>query len=90
MHPIMHFLLQTVENKPLNIKTNLPKPLDYYFIVFFFITFFLFEELEGVMNSMLSLILVVTENRDDLIRKFCNKVVETNSEEDTSLSRLRM
>ena len=42
------------------------------------------------MNSLLSLILVVTENRDDLIRKFCNKIVEANSEEDTSMSRLRM
>lgn len=48
------------------------------------------SELEGVMNSLLSLILVVTEKRDDLIRKFCNKVVEANSEEDTSLSRLRI
>lgn len=47
-------------------------------------------ELEGVMNSLLSLILVVTENRDDLIRKFCNKIVEANSEEDTSMSRLRI
>ena len=42
------------------------------------------------MNSLLSLILVVTEKRDDLIRKFCNKIVEANSEEDTSMSRLRM
>ncbi|XP_067043916.1 eukaryotic translation initiation factor 3 subunit M-like [Acropora muricata] len=47
-------------------------------------------ELEGVMNSLLSLILVVSENRDDLIRKFCLKVAEANSEEPTSLSRLRI
>ena len=49
-----------------------------------------FKELEGVMNSLLSLILVVTEKRDDLIKKFCDKVAEVNSEEDTALSRLRM
>ena len=54
------------------------------------INLFLFKELEGVMNSLLSLILVVTEKRDDLIKKFCNKVAEANSDEDTSLSRLRM
>lgn len=48
------------------------------------------SELEGVMNSLLSLILVVTEKRDDLIKKFCDKVAEVNSEEDTALSRLRI
>lgn len=47
-------------------------------------------ELEGVMNSLLSLILIVTEKRDDLIRKFCDKVAEVTSEEDTSLTRLRI
>lgn len=55
-----------------------------------FIPLFASKELEGVMNSLLSLILVVSENRDDLIRKFCLKVAEANSEEPTSLSRLRM
>ncbi|CAH3106685.1 unnamed protein product [Pocillopora meandrina] len=47
-------------------------------------------ELEGVMNSLLSLILIVTEKRDDLIRKFCDKVAEVRSDEDTSLTRLRI
>ena len=51
---------------------------------------FLFVELEGVMNSLLSLILVVTENRNELIKKFCEKVADASSEEDTSLSRLRV
>lgn len=54
------------------------------------ITFKNESELEGVMNSLLSLILVVTENRDDLIRKFCHNVAEANTEEATSLSRLRI
>lgn len=48
------------------------------------------SELEGVMNSLLSLIVVVREKKKELIKKFCNKVAEANSEEDTSLSRLRI
>ncbi|KAJ7390489.1 Eukaryotic translation initiation factor 3 subunit M [Desmophyllum pertusum] len=48
------------------------------------------SEFEGVMNSLLSLILVVTEKRDELIKKFCDKVAEMSSEEDTSSSKLRI
>lgn len=48
-------------------------------------------EMESVMNSILSLVLIVTEQRDQLIRKCCDKLSATMSSDDpTAPARLRM
>ena len=49
-----------------------------------------FLDLEGVMNSILSLVLIVTENRETLICKFCDKLVQFDSEDDTLAARLKV
>ena len=49
-----------------------------------------FLDFEGTMNSFLSLILMVTDKRDDLIRKFCNKIADGRAEESISQATLRV
>ncbi|KAK3699157.1 hypothetical protein QZH41_011878 [Actinostola sp. cb2023] len=46
--------------------------------------------MESVMNSILSLILIVTERRDELIKKCCDKLSSLSEDDSTAAARLRI